>query len=177
MGKEKFELSHREGSLLFNYAHIQLPENLGDKKFDVTQRATATDQQVILRAALRAVSPVIRRDFRNCFGIEEAWEKVNGVQPDGSKAPESWTLKKDWFGKSVPVEFDEDAIYGAFWSLLQALHPSSQSRASVSDFDEVIWPMAKKLGLEVDLRRELQIEKRRGITLSRFAEKTEEKKT
>ncbi len=165
MAKEKFVLTVLEGQQLLKYANLRLPEKMGAETFDLDQRTTCDDQQRILRANLRAVSALVSEERRNCFGPREAWEKAK----DG----DSYTVKKDWELKTTEVEFEEDGLYGACWTLFVMMHPGSPAPASIAEFDEICWPLAKKLGWEGQLRQQLKVDKRRGATLRRDGEKKE----
>jgi hypothetical protein len=163
MAKEKFSLTVLEGQQLLKYANLRLPEKMGAETFDLDQRTTCDDQQRILRANLRAVSPMVSSDRRNCFGPAEFWEKA--------KEGDSYSIKKDCELKTVEVEIEEDGVYGACWTLFVMMHPGSPAPAGIGEFDEICWPLAKKLGWEGQLKQQLKIDKRRGVTLRRDGEK------
>jgi hypothetical protein len=158
MAKEKFSLTTIEGQQLLKYANLRLPEKMGSDTFDLDQRTTCDDQQRILRANLRAVSPMVSSDRRNCFGPAAAWEKKEG---------DTYTIKKEHEVALVEVELDEDGLYGACWTLFIMMHPGCPVPASIGEFDEICWPLAKKLGWEGQLRTQLKVDKRRGATLRR----------
>jgi len=163
MAKEKVALTYLEGQQLLKYAAVRLPEKMGEEKFDLDQRTNSDDMQTVMRANLRAVSPLVSSERRSCFGPAEAWEKA----PEGN----SYTLKKDFEGKVTDVEFDEDGMFGACWTLFVMMHPGGPVPASIAEFDEICWPLAKKLGWEGQLKQMLKIEKRRGMTLRRDSAK------
>lgn len=168
---ERIALTHLEGQALLSKAHLELPEKMGDDKFDVETRANARDQITILRGAIRAVSPLVSKERRPMFGAVEAWDQST----DGK----SWSLKRDWEQKSVEVELSEDALYGICWLGFIGMHPDAPRVTqipgttpvpigySTAEVDEIIWPLMKRLGWETQLREMLKIEKRRGKTLKR----------
>lgn len=158
MGKEKVVLTVLEGQQLLKYANVRLPEKMGSDTFDLDQRTTCDDQQRILRSNLRTVSPMVSEDRRNCFGPRDAWEKKEG---------DAYSIKKDWENKPVEVEFEEDGLYGGCWTLFIMMHPASPAPASIAEFDEICWPVVKKMGWETQLRQQLKVDKRRGVTLRR----------
>lgn len=166
------DLTVMEGQTLLVKAFIQLPAKLGSETFSDDQRTTANDQQVALRACLRKVSPLCKFESRSLFGPEEAWEK----SADGN----SYKMKEAWENKTIPVEFSEDAYYGAFWTIFIPMHPDCPEiqkvlstgvpiklpqRFTMAELDEVIYPLTRKLHIDAQIRRMLRIDVRRGMKI------------
>ena len=168
-GKVKLALRYSEGVFLMRYATAQLPEALGDEKFDSKVQATCDDQLRSMRECLRKVSPWSNPPHSRsaCFGSPEAWEAAKSIEwrcqkcgDTNTQKNEGWTLKPDFFEKTIEVEFTEDAVYGIWWALFLSAHPRSKSHVSVIELDETVWKVAEKAGWDEALRDKLGISKR-----------------
>lgn len=140
----KVRLTHEEGQLLLRYSsQIRVPEKLGDEKFDIAERSFGDDALAALRSLLKSYSPVVQKERRACFGLASNW-----VQQDSNGA--TWKMTDP--DLTIDIRFTEDAVDGVYWSLLLALHPGSPAPMAPGELSDIVWPLAKKLGLVTALR-------------------------
>lgn len=139
-----FRITHEEGQFLLRYSGgVRIPEKLGEEKFDLAERSFADDALSSLRSVLKTYSPILQRDRRACFGNADNW-----TPQDGNGA--AWKMIDP--DRTQEVRFNEDAIDGAYWCMLLALHPASPAPMNPGEIGDVVWPLARKLGLTSALR-------------------------
>jgi len=141
-------LTVEEGSALATIAKsFALPERLGDNTYTVGDRSIATTDEVgALRRALREQSPLMQGAERwNCFGPQECWRQIkNEVGSIGFQV-----LKPK---EEAAIRVDDNVLGGISWCLLVGLHPSSSVCRPLDIQQDVLWPIAKKVGLVHQLR-------------------------
>lgn len=157
--ERKFTVTTEQGQVLFRVAGgFALPEKLGDLKYDVAERAVASDEVRDLFRELKSRSPNYSISRRVQFGPAEGWDEV--TIPDGSGSTmKAWTLKPEQRETPVEIKLSEDALSGVAWCLLVTLHPASPMRMGVQDLEDIIWPLAKVFGLVGMLRKDLGVDK------------------
>lgn len=145
---KRLELTVEEGNELLQLAStFGLPEKLGDHTYTVADRSiAAVDEVGALRRELRSYSPLLQRPERWMrFGPADAWKEINGDEGQvGHKLidPE----------RTVGIRLDESVRSGISWCLLVAMHPASSMCKTVQRQQDVLWPIARKLGIDRQLR-------------------------
>ena len=149
------ELTVREGQMVVAIAEtFGLPERLGlDLTYSVNDRSQAADEVRIMRRELRAHSPIMQGNApgadgqeSNNFGSLDAWKEVKG-----ESGRIGYRMMKP--GTTERVRLTEDILSGIMWCLLVGVHPASPSIKTLREQDEVLWPIAKKLGRTKQLRK------------------------
>lgn len=155
----KLNVTHVQGQALLRYAAgARVPERLGDETFDLCQRALADDEMRRLRQTLRSYSPLLQAEHRLCFGEADNWRR------DGEDGAQFRLLDPL---REIEIRLDEEAATGAYWCLLLMAHPASPVAVNLTDLDEIVWPLAEKLGVRRQLTRDLKLDHRRGRRLVR----------
>jgi hypothetical protein len=146
-------LTIEEGNELLRITKaFSLPERLGDNTYTVGDRAIATVDEVgALRRSLREQSPLLQGAERwNCFGPAEiggtpVWRQVKGELGNIGHV----LLKPK---EEVLIRIDDDVVAGISWCLLVGLHPSSPVCKAMDVQQDVLWPIARKIGRMNQLR-------------------------
>lgn len=148
------KISAEEGQALLRVASsFGLPEKLGDgQPYNVADRALAAKDAQLLYRELKARSPLLAKERRLCFGPMSNW-----VREDRTEGADRWKMED--FSLSVEVKLSEDALSGAYWSLLLMLHPASPVALAAGSQEEVAWPLATKLRLVNALEKAIGLEK------------------
>jgi hypothetical protein len=147
MSDSKYRLSHQEGQFLMRYASIlRVPSKIGDEEFSLPIRTMADDSLRSLRGALKTYSPLTVSERKVIFGTPSNWHQTDEsnwkqIDPD----------------LRIEVRLDEDAVDGAYYCLLFALHPDSESKVTLGEAGDIIWPLAEQLGLRTALRNALKL--------------------
>lgn len=151
--EEKFKLSVEEGQQLLLICHnFALGEKLGDTPYNVMDRALATEEVRALYRELRSRSPLMHRPERwLLFGPGDNYQDVKGT--NGNVGHQTLNLALE-----VEVSLSEEALSGAMWCLLAALHPASGQTRGAGLQEDVFWPLARKLGLSKAIRKEIKLE-------------------
>lgn len=138
-----------EGQALLKYASgFGLPPKLGENSYNGADQALAAQATQQLYLELKSRSPLLSSDRRLCFGPGANWKKEASSRPG-----DNWTCINP--EDLVEIKLSEDALSGAFWCLVTALHPSSPMVFSVGSQVEIGWPLAKKLRLKQVLEKEI----------------------
>lgn len=150
MSEKVVTVTVAEGNNLFQISlGFALPEQLGDKKYSIAERALADRQVGKLFLLLRRESPIYTGPKRAAaFGPESAWEKF-----EGKSGLENYRIVDP--DKTVELTLKKDIKSGAIWCLLLMLHPQSRVVLSAGQQAETVWPLAEKLGCVRMLRDEV----------------------
>lgn len=152
MAKKEIKLTHQQGFTLYMLAStMRCPEKLGEESFDLAQRSIADDSIMYARRTLRQYSRIEDKGRMVLFGDRDNWSKKDDKGYSELIDPE----------KPVTVGLDDEAQEGIYWTLLLFAHPATPYRkASVADLDDVVWPVARELGMEKNLRKDLGLHDR-----------------
>lgn len=159
---ERITITVDEGQMLFERAAaFALPEKLGDAKYDIAERGLAAEDVRALWRELRGRSTLYQTKKLVLFGPADAWENKGIVGETTQYRAEHG------HETTVKIRLTKEGRAGAFWCLLLALHPSSPVQVGASKREEAAWPLAEKLRLVGELRRETGLERarRRELTL------------
>ncbi len=178
----KKRVTMQEGNLLVRFAcSSPMPKKIGEETFDVAQRALADDAICSLRRLLKGFSPLMQgHPAKALFGDKAWWRpapiEIGGVDDRSKlealdrairdkriKLEERWEMVDPTVAKLM--DFSQSALEGVYWCLVQAAHPDSETRASVTDLDDVVWPLARKLGLDDELAKAIKLSERKGRQL------------
>jgi len=150
---EMIAVTQEEGQALMVIAErFFLQERLGESKFSTADRAQAESEVCLhLRRELKRHSPLCRPPERRVlFGPEE---NFSPQYKDGQIV--------DYIIVDTQIEVDlvlhEEALAGAYWCLLVALHPDSQHHKIAGVQGDVLWPLAAKLRVVKELRKEIKL--------------------
>jgi len=159
MAKEmKVKITQEQGQvLLMTSGSLKLPERFEgeERSYSIPDRANANDEMLTLFRELKSRSPLCVTERRLCFGPRDNW----AIGPKDDEA----TLTEPT--KEVEIRLDDNARNGAYWCLLARLHPGNKEMGGASEQDEILWPLAKKLAMMKELKKDLRLEesKRRKI--------------
>lgn len=152
MGK-KVTITCEEGNFLIRMsAGFGLPEKLGEtQKYSVAERACAGEEVRKLFKELKKHSPMTKKPERwILFGPEDNFREIKGE--DGNIG---WRMAN--LNEEVEIELNADAMSGAVWCMVLALHPMSPVVKSVGQQEDIIWPLAEKLKKVKVLREEIKL--------------------
>lgn len=155
------ELTAEQGNwLLQRLAGFELPEKLGEVKYDSQARSNVKDDCRLAMRALRAIShyaKLVGDDNRLVFGSEDNW--VKDVTADGK-------IRLVDAGRLYKIEFNEDAVTGIMWMFYALLLPSERKddgtviHASVAPItaELFIWPVVEQMNKAKALRSTLGLD-------------------
>lgn len=149
MPKEmKLKITQREGQQLLEIANdFVLPEKIGETVYSIAERALAqTCVSVHLYRELKSRSPFVQFEAKSIFGPKDNWEIGNP----------GWTLKEP--DRMIEIRLSEDAREGMYWCLFSALHPASRYCRAAGIQAETIWPLAERVRITSQLRKDLGID-------------------
>lgn len=151
----KVSITAEEGQALLRIAaSFGLPEKLGDgQAYNVAERALAAKDAQLLYRELRARSPILQKERRICFGPDSNWMQ----EKSDDNGADRWKMAS--FSLPVELKLSEDALSGAYWSLLLMLHPSSPAALNAGSQEEVAWPLARKLRIFSALEKAIGLDK------------------
>jgi hypothetical protein len=152
----KLSITVEQGNAIFNIASFfQMPEKLGEKTYNVADRALANDEVGRLMRLFRAYSPLSQtRERRVVFGPAEVWDEIRGDKDGGIQGYRLLFPEHE-----VSLSISEDEISGAMWCLLLGLHPASPVCHAVSRQQDALWPLAARLSRVSVLKEEIGIGK------------------
>lgn len=176
---DQISLTAQEGNhLLADCFRVVVPAKIeGVGSWEPATRANITSNIRQLKKALAEVSPIFRKERKTHFGPEEWYEKqersVSSTQKEreidetGEPVRFRWVVKSEARGEAVPVTLSGQAKKGLYVLLLLRLHPGpctntgqpqEFTQALTAGFqDEIIWPIAAKLGVVKDLEKKIGI--------------------
>jgi hypothetical protein len=163
----ELHVTHKQGQVLLNkVSTIEMPKEIGDQKFDAVDRAFINDGFVKLKELLISNSTRKRDPVSVCFGNPGNWEVRDGYQGvlvDGKKEIVKmpvWDLKDEnevYVLKGVDDKIRE-AIY---WELFLLGHVDSPVFSGVVVLGEVLWPLARAVDAERQLRKDFKLDAER----------------
>lgn len=140
--KVEVDLRAEEGQFLLNMCNnFNLPDKkdrdgkINEDGFLVVEQNIARDEVRMLLRELKAHSPLMckrGKDFRMIFGDPE----------NTLKEGENTSIKD--LDAPTRVKLDTDAMSGAVWCMIFALHPSMMAAGAIIA-ENVVWPLAVKL--------------------------------
>ena len=142
----KFRLTLEQCQFLLNSSvGFNLPDKLGEATYTFVDKSLASDEVRCLYRALRSYSPAMQDAALNkrrlpIFGAKADWD----LELDEKGSLKNATLKTP--DAVFQVDLDEDAVSGAMWCLLLAIHPDARDHAvNVSTAETIVWPLANTL--------------------------------
>lgn len=172
-------LTVQQGQHFLNYLSggLRMPEKIGDDKYDVAERSWIDDKLLALKNLITSYATRMKNPRGVCFGGGELWEqtKTSACGHCGQQAP-GWTMIDP--EAEIKVRLNEDSEEGIYWTLLLMAHPQSPTVAGMLVLSETVWPLAKAMGIDKMLAKDVKLgEKRpRKILSNEEMEKSAEKK-
>lgn len=161
----RFNLTLEQCQFLLNSSvGFNLPEKLGEATYTFVDKSLSAEEVRQLYRALRAYSPAMQDPALNkrrlpIFGPRDAWD----IELDEKGGIKSASLKNPT--EEISITLGEEAVAGAAWCLLLAVHPDAkEQRVNVSSAETLVWPTAVTLKKSKALREAIGLtrtEKRR----------------
>ncbi|HYE98108.1 MAG TPA: hypothetical protein VEJ18_04315 [Planctomycetota bacterium] len=180
--KDTIELTASEGTTLLRdaFSGVAIPAEIeGLGKWDQGTRGVIAENIGHLLKALRKASPIYQKHHKIQFGplawYDEQDRSVNAAQKEverdqtGEEIKKRWVLRDEHRHSVAPVTLNAKAYKGLCILLLLKLHPGMSilpgqkegfsQAALVGHQVEWYWPVAEKLGIDVDLQKKIGLDK------------------
>lgn len=160
-------IEHQQGQAILNFlgAAIRMPEQLGkgdaSEKFEDIERSFLDEQIIKFRRLLMSYSRRNGQTKEILFGDSSNWRETVIDPRSGRKGSEMIDPEAPF-----KVRVDGDEREGLYWALLLMAHPASPFTQALAVLDEVVWPVARLIGADRQLRRHLKLEDKRGRKIS-----------
>jgi hypothetical protein len=167
----KLSLTYPQANAISRLAFMmRMPDKIGDIKFEINEQADGDRELGELRKIIRAYSPAMQeRPRRGIVGDVTNWR---ALQDSKCRKCGELAVKVDGFeviddSKTIEMRFTPDAVRAIYTILLAMAHPETKLTQRPDELEEVVWPLARMIGLEEQLREDTKLKRPKGRRLVR----------
>ena len=155
-------LTIQQGQHFLNYLSggLRMPAQLGEEKFDVAEQSWIDSKMLALKAVILSYTSRQKKPRGMCFGGAELWEVYKSTACEKCGQPnDQWVMVDP--EAEIKVRLTPDAEEGVYWVLLLMAHPKSPVAAGMSVLADTVWPLAKAMGLDKQLAKDIGLGSKR----------------
>lgn len=155
-------LTTQQGQHFLNYLSggLRMPDKIGDDKYDVAERSWIDDKLLALKSLITSYTSRLKNPRGLCFGGAELWEVNKSTAcANCGQTNSQWVMVDN--DSEIKIKLTEEAEEGIYWTLLLMAHPQSPAAAGMQVLSETVWPIAKAMGKDRMLAKDIGLGSKR----------------